>query len=58
MALEDCSECKNKVSSTAYECPCCGAVFRKRPRFGIGDLVAGILIAGIIAGIILALFRL
>jgi len=57
MSLQQCPDCNHDVSSTAYECPNCGATFRVRPGIGIGGLIVGILLAGLIAGIIGALFR-
>ena len=30
MALKNCPECDNKVSSTAFECPQCGCVLKDK----------------------------
>lgn len=38
MALIDCEECKNKVSSTAVKCPSCGFVINK-PERGITGVI-------------------
>ena len=39
MALANCPECNTEVSSTAYDCPKCGAVLRKPARNFFGKII-------------------
>ncbi len=55
MALQSCPDCEKQVSSTAFECPNCGAILRERPRITFGQVLGAILIAALIVGFILSM---
>ena len=54
--LKQCEACNNAIAYDAFECPHCGHPNRRRSI--LGDVVGGILLAAIIIGILMALFRL
>jgi hypothetical protein len=62
MALRICEECNGTVSSTAFECPHCGADYKDRPiaKVRIMDIAWGVAIgtgiAAVVTSIIIFIF--
>jgi hypothetical protein len=51
MALMDCRECKQSVSTTAKACPHCGAKVKK-PANVVGGIMGGLLVGGLLIGMV------